>query len=78
MVVEQQTESSVRYLASVVLKNTLRNHVVALRQINNQELVLVKQSLLQFLGSQPTMNGSQEYPRKVIKEVIFVVTRVII
>ena len=34
--------------------------------------------LLEFLVAQPNMNGSATCPRKIIKEVIFVITRVIV
>jgi hypothetical protein len=61
-----------------VLKNTLRNHVIALRAINNQELIQVKLALLEFLVSQPNMNGSISCSRKLIKEAIFVITRVVV
>jgi hypothetical protein len=61
-----------------VLKNTLRNHVIALKSINNQELTQVKISLLEFLVAQPNMNGTASCPRKVIKEVIFLISRVVV
>jgi len=61
-----------------VLKNTLRNHVIALRAINNQELIQVKLALLEFLVSQTNMNGSTSCSRKLIKEAIFVITRVVV
>jgi len=34
--------------------------------------------LLEFLVAQPNMNGSATCPRKIIKEVIFVISKVIV
>jgi hypothetical protein len=64
-----------RYLASIVLKNTLQNHVIQLAQINPEELCQVKQTLMNILAASSSMAGS-ETPRKIIKEIIFVVSKV--
>lgn len=78
IVIEPQVDCSIRYLAALVLKNTLRNHVITLKSINNPELNQVKIALLEFLVSQPNMNGAASCPRKIIKEVVFLVSKIII
>jgi len=69
-------ELSVRYVAALVLKNTLRNHISALAL--SDELMTVKRQLLELLARLPSMNRVQEYPRKLIKEVIFITTKVVV
>lgn len=65
-----------RFVAALVLKNTLRNHIAAIAMTD--ELIFVKKQLLELLSKLSSMNGVQEYPRKLIKEVIFVTSRVIV
>lgn len=46
---DESNAESIRYVAGVVLKNTLRNHVITLKKINNTELLQIKELLLNIL-----------------------------
>ena len=72
---EPKLPEAQRYLAAVVLKNTLQNHVIQLAEISPQELSQVKQFLATTLAQSNSMNAS-ETPRKILKEIIFVVSKV--
>lgn len=71
-------DANIRYIAAIVLKNTLRNHIVTLAQVSPQELQFVKAKLLEVLLQLPGMAGVPEFPRKIIKQIIFILTRVVV
>ena len=61
-----------RYIACVVLKNTLRNHIIALQTTSPDELLMTKLQLIGILNSHPQMQDPQ-HGRRVKKEVMFIV-----
>ena len=63
-----------RYIACVVLKNTLRNHILTLQKISPDELLMTKMQLTTILASDSRM-ADPVHSRKVKKEVIFILTQ---
>lgn len=63
-----------RYIACVVLKNTLRNHILTLQQISPDELLMTKMQLVTILASDHRIDDPV-HSRKVKKEVIFILTQ---
>ena len=70
---------STRHLAGVVLKNTLRNHIIELKSKSEIELDQVKQCLFSFLvQSNPLALTTAGPERKVIKEALLILCKVIV
>jgi hypothetical protein len=72
----QQVDAGAKYLAALVLKNTLRNHVMLLKTKQaqgDQELNAVKETLLNSLLTQM---ANTAFEKKLKKETIQIITKV--
>ena len=64
----QKNDNGIRYIAALVLKNTLRNHIMTLKSTGGQnELDSVKELLLNNLLTQPSTSA---FDKKIRKEMI--------
>ena len=64
----QENDNGIRYIAALVLKNTLINHIMTLKSTGGQnELNSVKELLLNNLLTQPFTSA---FDKKIRKEII--------